>query len=181
MIETHVGEVLHVLLDDLRDVLDPLGGGLRGVGERLPAPVDLGQRPLEGGWGPRSLGTPVMTLRRKFLYFWGAVGGHVGAEGGGGEEGALLLEGGEWGGGGGRHDGADRADRGPVGGRGQAAGHVEREVRALQKLKIERGLKISNESMLLQISMRFVILNFHLFKMFAKRDNIFLTHRLKNQ
>ena len=55
MAEADVGELQHVLLDDLRDVLHSLGRSLRGVGQRLSAPVNLGQSSLERRGGPWSL------------------------------------------------------------------------------------------------------------------------------
>ena len=93
MIETHLRVVLHVLLDDLINVLHPLGRGLRRVGERLPAAVHLEQGALERGGGARRFAgaTAAWPLRRKFLYLGRAVGRHVGAEGGRGQQGALLL------------------------------------------------------------------------------------------
>ena len=53
--EADVGQLQHVLLDDLRDVLHPLGWSLRSVGQRLSAPVNLGQSSLERRRGPWSL------------------------------------------------------------------------------------------------------------------------------
>ena len=47
VVETQICEVLHILLDDLRDVLNPLGGGLGRVGERFPPSVHLRQGALE--------------------------------------------------------------------------------------------------------------------------------------
>ena len=84
MAETDVRELQHVLLDYLRDVLDPLGGCLRSVRQRLPASVYLGQSSLERRGGPwslavvsgssgrelRSLGS---RMRRDFFFLTGEI------------------------------------------------------------------------------------------------------------
>ena len=63
-------KVLHILLNYLRNIFNPLVGGLGGVGEGFPAPVHLGQRSLKRGWSPRSFSAPgLISFRRKFLYF----------------------------------------------------------------------------------------------------------------
>ena len=66
MAEADVGELQHVLLDDLRDVLHSLGRSLRGVGQRLSAPVNLGQSSLERRRGPWSLAVMAGRGRREF-------------------------------------------------------------------------------------------------------------------
>ena len=145
VVETQICEVLHILLDDLRDVLNPLGGGLGRVGERFPPSVHLRQGALERrGCARRLPSARLVPLRRKFLYFGRTVGGHVGAEGGCGEQGGvqahLLHQGRQRGRLRGRVRGG--ADQPAVGrGGGQAAGHVEGNVRTLQELKYTGRVK----------------------------------------
>ena len=99
---TQICQILQILLDNLRDVLNPLGRRLRRVGERLSPTVHLRQRSLKGRGRARcfTVASVVLALRRKFGQFRRRVGRHVGgrdgrgvaaAQGGGGEQGGVVV------------------------------------------------------------------------------------------
>ncbi len=96
-VETQIREILQILLDNLRNILDPLGRRLRRIGERLSAAIHLGERALEGRGRARRLAAPpplVMALGREAAQLGRGVGGYVGHGGGGAVVGAAADQGG---------------------------------------------------------------------------------------
>ncbi len=106
-VETQIREILQILLDNLRNILNPLSRRLRRVGERLATAIHLGQRALEGRGRARRLAAPpplVMALGRESAKLGRRVGGNIGhgdggairaaaaaAQGGRGQQGGLVL------------------------------------------------------------------------------------------
>ena len=86
--------VQHVLLDNLHELVHPLGRCLRSVGEGLSPTVHGGQGPLEGSRSPGSLSVVSRWGRGEPRCLWGWVGRGcvrvIRAEGGRGEQRALA-------------------------------------------------------------------------------------------
>ncbi len=95
-VETQIREILQILLDNLRNILNPLCRSLRRVGERLATAIHLGERSFERRGRARRLAAPpplVMALGGESAQLGRGVGGYVG-HGDGGTVGATAAQGG---------------------------------------------------------------------------------------